>query len=281
VIERRALVIAVCCVVGASQGHAATLDELERQIRGVVLQRQAAERERAAIAVTAATLAEAIGDAQPQPGSPVRANATLERQLRSFDRVAGQLDAADRLLRSRDEAIARLKRAFGVELEKELKALSEAELQTAAARAEELETARRRVEALGGPPETFRPLIVVLPSATDTVADLDQKLAVLAAEQARGTDALAGMDQDLSVVEGRLIVSRRLLDDLEAAARRAPQDLRLVQRQVDEVQRRLRDLDDRRRAMQRDRDALALGLVEVGRHIAECRARRRELTPVA
>ena len=277
--EFRALAVAVCCVVVASQSHAATLDDVERQIREVVAARQASQRERSRLVLEAATLADAISAAQEPRGTQARASAALERQLRDFDRVAGQLDAADRAIRNHDATIARLRSAFNLELDKQTKALSQTDPRRTAARAVELEAARRRIEELTGPPPPFRPLLVVRPTATDTVADLDQKLAVLTAEQARGSGTLGVMDRDLSVLEGRAIVTRRLLDGLEAAARGAPQDLRLVQRQVDEVQKRLRELDAARNELRRARDTVVQGLADVAQQIKACRAQRGALIP--
>jgi chromosome segregation ATPase len=276
VIGTRALAVAVCCVVAGSSARAAdTLDDLERLIRLAVEQRQASDQERSRLVSEAATLAAAIGAAQNQAGSPARASATLERQLRDFDRLAARLDAADRKLKDHDATIARLRRAFTVELDKHTRQLSQTDRLKSAPLAIELEARRRRIDALTGPPHEFRPLLIVRAAAMDTAADLDHKLAVLAAEQVRGTEALDTMDRDLSVLEGRMIVTRRLLNDLEAAARGAPQDLRLIQRQVDEVQNRLRDLDVRRSGLRRVRDTVVQGLADVTQQIAECRARRR------
>lgn len=274
-IRLRTLAVMACCLSVASRGHAATLDDLERQIRNVVTQRQTSERERSRLVLEAASLAEAI--AQASRGAPARANAALERQLRDFDRLAGQLDSADRAMKGSDATIARLRRAFSAEIDKLTKELSHTDARTSAAREAEWEAARRRVDELVAPPAPFRPLLIVRPAVTDTVSDLDQKLAVLTAEQARGTDALRALDRDVAVLEGRAIVTRRLLDALETTARGAPQDLRLVQRQVDEVQTRLRDLDVKRRELRRVRDAVVGGLTDLERQAGECRARRAAL----
>jgi chromosome segregation ATPase len=274
VIEPRALATAVCCLIAIFQGRAATLDDLERQILGVVAQRQAAEGERARLVSEAAKLADAIGLAQSRSGSASRASAPLERQLRDFDRLAARLDAVDRTLRDYNSAIARLRKAVAVELDQQAKRAREADPLKFAALATQLEITRRRIDEITGPPREFRPLLIVRPSATDTAADLDQKLAVLDAEQIRGTEALVALDQDVTVMGGRIVVVRQLLTDLEAAARGAPPDLRLIQRQVEEVQSRLRDLDVSRRDLLRVRETLVQELAEVRRQIAECRVLR-------
>ncbi|MEO8519756.1 MAG: hypothetical protein ABI603_00250 [Acidobacteriota bacterium] len=273
--EVRTLAVALCCLAIASPLRAATLDDLERQIRDVVTERQASQKERGRLVAEAAALADAISAAQRR--TQARADAALQRQLRDFDRLARQLDAVDRALKNHDTTITRLRLVFDAEIDKQTKALSRADASTSAARASELEAARRRVDDLTGPTAGFRPLLVVRPMATDTVADLDQKLAVLAAELARGTNALKALDRDLSVLDGRGIVTRRLLDDLEATARAAPQDLRLVQRQVDEVQQRLRDLELQRIALRRVREAIVSGLADVDLQGRACRARRGTL----
>ncbi len=276
-IRLRTLAALACCLVVASRAHAAPLDDLERQLRDVVTQRQTSERERSRLMLGAAALADVISAAQASSGARSRASASLERQLRDFDRLAGQLDSTDRAIKNDDVTIARLRRAFSAELDKLTKELSQTDARTSAARAAELEAARRRIDELSAPPAAFRALLVVRPAATDTVADLDQKLAVLAAEQTRGSEALGAFDRDLAVLGGRAIVTRRLLDGLESTARGAPQDLRLVQRQVDEVQGRLRDLEVRRTDVRRVRDAVVAGLTDLEQQVRECRARRAAL----
>lgn len=271
------LAVIVCCVAVAWRGDAATLDDLERQIRDVVTQRQTAERERARLVLEAASMADAISAAQAPRETRARASGALERHLRDFDRVAGQLDAADRAIRGYDTTIGRLRRAFSAEIDRLTKELAKTDPRAAVARLDDWEAARRRVDELIARPATFRPLLVVQPAATDTVADLDQKLAVLTAEQVRGADALDALDRDLAVLHGRTIVTRHLLDDLEATARGAPPDLRLVQRQVDEVQARLRGLDDKQRDLRRVRDAVVSGLTDLAQQARECRTRRAAL----
>lgn len=263
----------------ASQSRAATLDDLERQIRAAVAQRQALLRERARLVSQAAALADTISDAQPSGANAVRADATLERRLRAFDKVAGQLNGADRDFKTHQATILRLRGAFSIELERQTKELARLDPRTAAARAAVLEAARQRVEELSAPTDTFRPLLVVRPEATDTSADLDQKLAVLAAEQARGAEALSTIARDLAVLEGRTILTRRLLDNLEAAALTAPLDLHLVERQVGEVQQRLRELSVQRIQLQRLRDTVVDGLADVDQQIKACRARRGGQVP--
>ena len=270
------LAVLACCVVVVSRAHAAPLDDLERQLRDAIAQRQTSERERSRLMVEAATLADAINAAQA-PGAQARATASLQRQLRDFDRVAGQLDATDRAIKNHDVAITRVRRAIGAELDRLTKELPQLDARASAARAAEVEAVRRRIDDLVAPPTAFRPLLVVRPSATDTVADLDQKLAVLAAEQARGAEALRTVDRELSVLGGRAVVTRRLLDDLERTARAAPPDLRLVQRQVDEVQARLRDVNGREVDVRRVRASIAAALTELGQQVTDCRARRAEL----
>ncbi len=276
-IRLRTLVALACCLVVASRAHAGPLDDLERQIREVVTQRQTSEQQRSRLMLEAAALADAISAAQASSGAPSRANTSLERQLRDFDRLAGQLDSVDRAIKNHDATIARLRRAFSSELDKQTKELSQVDARTSAARTAELEAARRRIDELIAPPAAFRPLLVVRPAATDTVADLDQKLAVLAVEQSRGTEALSAFDRDLAVLGGRALLTRRLLDGLESAARGAPPDLRLVQRQVDEVQARLKDLDVKQRELRRVRDAVVVGLTDLKQQARECRARRAAL----
>ena len=276
-IRLRTLAALACCLVVASRAHAAPLDDLERQIRDVVTQRQTSEQERSRLMLEAAALSDAISAAQASSGARSRANTSLERQLRDFDRLAGQLDSVDRAIKNHDATIARLRRAFSSELDKLTRELSQVDARTSAARAAELEAARRRIDELIAPSTAFRPLLVVRPGAADTVADLDQKLAVLAAEQARGTEALSAFDRDLAVLGGRALLTRQLLDGLESAARGAPQDLRLVQRQVNEVQANLRDLDVKRTEVRRVRDALVAGLTDLEQQVRECRARRATL----
>lgn len=207
-----------------------------------------------------------------------RANAAVARQLRQFDRLASQLDAVERTLKALDATLARVRGVFhnNVDIQS---SLARGTPLTSAARIAALEAARQRVDTLIGPVTSFRPLLIVSPLDTDTIADLDQKLTILAAEQARGIGALASMDRDLAVLDGRRLVTTRLLTDLDAAARSAPPDLRLVQRQVDEVQQRLRDLEAKRSELRRARDGLAKGLVDVEQQTRNSRARLAQLMP--
>lgn len=276
-IRLRTLAVLACCIFVVSRAHAAPLDELERQLREVIAQRQISERERSRLMREAATVADAINAAQTPGGAQARATASLQRQFRDFDRVVGQLDSTDRTIRTHDATIVRLRRALGAELDRLTRELSQTDPRTAAVRTAELETARRRIDELLAPSTAFRPLLVVQPAVTDTVADLDQKLAILDVEQARGTEAVSAFDRELSVLGGRTVLTRRLLDDLEKTARAAPPDLRLVQRQVDEVQARLRDLNVREADMRRVRSAVAASLIELDQQVKECRARRAAL----
>lgn len=276
-IRLRTLAVLACCAVVVSRAHAAPLDELERQLREVIAQRQTSERERSRLMREAATVAGAINAAQAPGGAPARATASLQRQFRDFDRVVGQLDSTDRTIKTHDATIARLRRAIGAELDKLTRELARTDARTAAVGTAELEAARRRIDDLIAPPTAFRPLLVVRPAATDTVADLEQKLAVLDVEQARGTEAVSGFDRELSVLGGRTVLTRRLLDDLERTARAAPPDLRLVQRQVDEVQARLRELSVRETDVRRVRTAVGAALNELDQQVKACRDRRAAL----
>lgn len=271
------VLLAACWLACGARGSAAPLDDLEAQVRAAVERRKAAEGERSRLIQEAAGLAGAIRDAQPPLGGAGRAGSALERRLRDFDRVAAQLDASDRTLRSLDADVARLRRAFDAEFERESRELQGRSSSAALARAAELAAARRRIDQLSTPPPAFRALLVVRPAPTDTVPDLDQKLAILSTEQSRGNAALAAVERDLTILDARLLVTRRLLEQLDAAARGAPQDLRLVQRQADDVQQRLRDIDQERTTLGQLRDTIRRELAEVERDIAECRARRAAL----
>lgn len=274
----RTLAIAVCCVILGSRVWAASIEDLERQLRSMAAERRAAERERTRLVAEAASLADAIGDLQNPLGNRARASASLERQLRQFDRLTANLDATDRKLKTYETASATLRQAFLVELDRETRQLAgQGDPRAAAARASELEAARRRVNDLGESSVSFRPLLVVSAAPTDTVADLDQKLAVLAAERTRGTGSIAALDRELSVLAGRAIMTRRLVDALESAARSAPQDLRLVQRQVDEVQSGLRDLNRRQLDLRRVRETFVMSLADLEKRVTECEQRRRAL----
>lgn len=273
-ILRRALAVVACCLVVAARVHGAPLDDLERQIHDAVARRQASEQQRAELMLEAAALAETIGAEQ---ASGARATAALERHLRDFDRLARRLDATDRAIKNDEATIVQLRRAFGAELDKLTQALAQGDARASAARATELDAARRRIDLMVAPPAAFRALLVVRPAATDTVVDLDQKLAVLAVERTRGLDALDAFDRELAVLGGRTVVTKRMLDDLEQTARAAPPDLRLIQRQVDEVQARLRDLGVKTAEVRAARATVVAALADLEQHVTECSARRAAL----
>lgn len=278
-IGRRTLVLAACCLAVSVTGYAATVDDLERQIRELVRQRQTSQQERSRLVAEAASLADVIAVAQASRGGSARASGALERQLREFDRVAGQLDAVDRTLKSYDTSIGRLRRTFDVELDRLAKGLAQTDARGVPAGSAALEAARQRIDELVAPAPPFRPLLIVRADPTDTLIDLDQKLAVLTEEHARGTEALEGIKRDLSVFGGRAIVTRRLLDGLESTARAAPPDLRLVQRQVDEVQSRLQSYDAKLTDLGRLRDSIVEGLAAVEKQQNQCRALRNAQLP--
>lgn len=276
---RRALAAALCCVAVAAPAWAASIEDLERQLRAVVEQRKASEQARARLMTDAAALSEGIAALQREAGPRARASRPLEQQLRQFDRIVAQLDAADRKIKEADTAASRLRTACLAEIDREMRGLDALQDPLASAsRSTALEAVRRRIDELAGPRPAFRPLLIVGVAPDDTVADLDRKVAVLAAERSRGTSALTEMDRELAVLSGRVIATRHLLDELETAARGAPQDLRLVQRQVDEVQRGLHEIEQRRDDLQRVRETVVKGLADIEKRVNDCDARRRALT---
>lgn len=272
----RAAAVALWFLAGSAPLWAATLAELEQQVRAAVTSRRQASDERTRLVSEAAALAVTISTAE-RGGGPLRASAGLERSLRDFDRLARRLDTVDRSLRALDSDVARLRRAFNDEFDRQSRQLSQDVGGTAFARAEELDSARRRVDELSAPPIPFRRLLVVEPSSSDTLTDLDRKIAILTSEQTRGTEALASVRNNLSVLDARAIVTKRQLEELTANSQGVPQDLRLVQRQVDEVRARLRDIESLRDDAQRLRASIEQDLADVQQQTARCRLRRSEL----
>lgn len=274
----RSLALALCFVLSGATAWSESVEDLERQLQAVVAQRAAVQQRRTELVAQAASLADAIAPLQSVSGGRTRASAELAGQLRQFDRVVSQLDESDRTLKNAEAQVARLRRAFLTELERESRQLSErSDPRATAVRTSELEAARRRVDEISATGTTFRPLLVVSALSTDTVGDLDRKLAVLASERTRGTEAVAALDQELAVLGGRAVAAQRLLVDLDAAARTAPQDLRLVQRQVDEIHKGLQDVERHQAELRLSREALVSDLADLQKRMNECEARRRSL----
>lgn len=262
------------CLMLASTAWSATVEELERALRAIVAAQAATDRERAILISDAATLVDVISSLQDRS---TRASPALENQLRRFDRVSGLLDAIDRKHRGQEADCVRVRSALVAEIDRESRQVERtAMLRPAASRIVELESARRRSQDLCGA-ALVRPLLDVSAAATDTVADLDQKLALFAVERQRGVDVLSATDRELAVVEGRTMLTRRLLDQMDSLARGAPQDLRLMQRQVEQVQQNLRALDVQRAALRTRRGAFVDGLATIEKRTSECLARRRAL----
>ena len=275
---RRAVRAALCCLMVSAAAWAASISEIERQLRAATVGRALAQKQRADRMAEAATLADVIAAEEDGSLGRTRASAELGGLLRRFDRLVSQLDESDRTIKGADVAILQLRQVFLAAFEAERRQLGAlTDLRSAAARSTELEAVRRRVDEMTASDATFRPLLVVSLSPADTVDDLDQKLAVLAAERLRAVDAVAATDRELSVLGGRAVVTRRILAGLEDAARRAPQDLRLVQRQVDEVQNGLRDIQSRQTEVGGVRDTIVSGLADLEKRVTECETRRRLL----
>lgn len=272
----RTLTVALWCLFSSATLLAATLADLEQEVRTAVAARKQAGDERSRLIAAAATLAATINTAERASGS-VRAGSGLERSLRDFDRLARRLDAVDRSLHALDGEVARLRRAFDEEFERQSRQLPQDRSASAYARAAELDNARRRVDELSAPPPAFRRLLVVQPSSADTVTDLDRKIAILVSEQTRGDDALTAARNNLSVLDARIVITRRQLDELTTNAQGVPQDLRLVQRQVDDVRARLRDIEAARDETLRVQTTIEQDLAVVQQQITQCRQHRSEL----
>jgi chromosome segregation ATPase len=229
----------------------------------------------------ASALADEIARLKARAGDVARADPALERRLQQFDRLSAGLDQADARLREQDRLIDQLRAAFDAEADAESRRVTEArgiDPGAVASRLSDIDERRRRVEQLIRAAPTFRPVLDIRLAPSDTAADIDRKLTILVAERERATAELSRLARELSVLDARETLKRRLLDSLESALREVPADMRVLRRQADDLTQSLRDINRQRQDLLRSRSDVQQAIVQLNERQGELQARRRSLT---
>lgn len=234
----------------------------------------ARQSERDRRAQEAGSLADEIA-ALKQRGAAPRADRRLEARLRDFDRLATRLDDADRRLQDAERQRAEALRVFQEGVEAETLALAVVSDATQRAqRAAALADAQRRAERYQQPgtASPFRPLLDVPLGAHESGPDLETKVALLRAEQARGQAELERLARALRLLDARLELARRLALEAESARRDAGSGQPLLQREADTLKLQVRGLHASREALagvgvdlRRALDTIEARLIEAAR----------------
>jgi FtsZ-binding cell division protein ZapB len=177
--------------------------------------------------------------------------------------------------------IGQLRAAFDAEADAETRRVSEdrgSDPSVVASRLSDVDERRRRVGQLTHAAPGFRPVLDIRLAPGDTVVDIDRKLTILGAERERATAELRRLAQELSVLDARETVKRRLLDSLETALNEAPADMRVLRRQTDDLTQSLRDLNRQRQDLRASRRDVQQAIVQLDERQGELQTRRRALT---
>lgn len=260
---------------------AASLPALERALTDAVTARAGLAAAREQRVVEASSLADEIARLKTRAGQATRADSELERRLQQFDRLSAGLDQADARLREQDRIIGRLRTDFDAEADAESRQATEnlrTDPRIVAARLNDIDQARRRIDRLELATPAFRPVLDVSLAPGDTVADIDRKVPILVAERERATVEVSRLTRELSVLDARETLKSRLLDTLESALREAPSDMRVLRHEADDMTQSLREIHVQQQDLLRDRNDLRRAIQHLNDRQAEFEARRRALT---
>jgi chromosome segregation ATPase len=271
-------VAAVICVwTIASSLEAATLVDLERALIDAVNVRARIAATRDQRVAEASVLADEIARLKTRAGSAARADAVLESRLQQLDRLSTGLDQADARMREQDGLIGQLRAAFDAEADAESRRVTEdrgADPRVVASRLSDVDERRRRVGQLTRMAPDFRPVLDIRVTLSDTVVDIDRKRAIVTAERERASAELGRLARELSVLDARETLKRRLLDTLESALSEAPAEMRVLRRQMDDLTQSLRDLNRQRQDLHALRRDVDRALAQLDQRQGELQARR-------
>ncbi|MHB8532855.1 MAG: hypothetical protein ACYDC2_09050 [Solirubrobacteraceae bacterium] len=259
---------------------AASLAVLERALTDAVTARAGLAATREQRVVEASSLADEIARLKTRAGNVTRANPELERRLQQFDRLSAGLDQADARLREQDRLIGRLRTDYDAEADAESRQVTEKyrdDPRSVAARLNDIDQARRRVDRLGQATPAFRPVLDLTLAPGDTVADIDHKLPILVAERERATMEVSRLTREISVLDARETLKSRLLDSLESALREAPSDMRVLRHEADDLTQSLREIRAQQQGLLRDRNDIHQAIERLNHRQIDFEARRRAL----
>ena len=204
-------------LMAALPAAGADLNSLERALREAVAARDRAVEDRGQHVSEAGTLADDIARLKGAHTAP-RADPGLEAALKRFDRLAADLDALDRTIRDRDRRVAAQRRRFDEEAATEsarLTANRSTGIGDVARQLAEIDEARRRVARLSAADPGVRPALHIELSPGEGSLEVEQKIALAAAERERLRGELARLDTVAAVIGARLLIKRQLVSELD------------------------------------------------------------------
>ncbi|MBN2370976.1 MAG: hypothetical protein JXO72_10860 [Vicinamibacteria bacterium] len=274
------LAVVLACAHGADAASM-TLDDLEQAVHEAVRERNALAQERRSRGDEAAALADEISRIKRRESAP-RADRELERGLRAFDRLVGALDDLDRRLKAQERTIDHAWKRFEKQADREMARLSEQKGGGAslAARVDSIETAIRRVRQDVARERRVRPALDIVLDPNDGPAEIRVKLALLQAEQRRFADLIVTLDQEIKVVETRLLIKRQLAREVKAASEDAGAGLSLLQRESDDLLQAVKEMERRREALLQDRAHLPRVLLKLDDLVESLLERESVLTTI-
>ena len=249
----------------------ADLASLERALVEAVAARDRAIDDRGQLMSEAGRLADDIARLKDAHAGP-RADPGLEAALKRFDRFAADLDDLDRTIRDRNRRVAALRRRFDEEAANEAARLASNRsggIGDVARQLAVIDEARRRVGRLGAADPAVRPALDIELSPGDGSLEVEQKVALAAAERERLRGEQARLDTVAAVIGARLLIKRQLLSELEGAARAGGSELALLTRESQNAAQAVQDLLREQEQVGRQRASLAESLAALDRRLGE------------
>ena len=249
----------------------ADLASLERALVEAVAARDRAIDDRGQLMSEAGRLADDIARLKDAHAGP-RADPGLEAALKRFDRFAADLDDLDRTIRDRNRRVAALRRRFDEEAANEAARLASNRsggIGDVARQLAAIDEARRRVARLSAADAAVRPALDIELSPGDGSLEVEQKVALAAAERERLRGEQARLDTVAAVIGARLLIKRQLLSELEGAARAGGSELALLTRESQNAAQAVQDLLREQEQVGRQRASLAESLAALDRRLGE------------
>ena len=261
-------------VVAAMPAAGADLAGMERALRDAVAERDRAVEERERRMSEAGELAGDIARLKDAHTGP-RADPGLEALLKRFDRIAADLDELDRTIRDRERRVAAQRRRFDEEAVAEAVRLTSNRnggIGDVARKLAAIDEAQRRVGRLSAAdPVGVRPALDIEWSPGDGALEVEQKIALTAAERERLRGEQARLDTVAAVVAARLLIKRQLVSELEGAARAGGSELALLTRESQNAAQAVQDLLREQEQVGGQKAGVAESLAALDRRLGEFR----------
>jgi hypothetical protein len=270
-------------VAGAGEaapgGLIAEPERVVRELIRLVGERDRLAGERRQLAASATSLIDEIARLKQQAGG-VHAGPELTRKLRTFDRLAAELDAGEARLAGMERRMLGLRQDFeraAAAAERELAGRGGRDAQATAETLARLATERERLLALLGPAGGFRPLLRVTLDPLDGLPELEAKLAIIDGERARAAERRDELRMEERLLATRLAGARQWARDLGAARREASGAFEALERGYERAEALSVALEARMTAIRREGLALQEDEVELMARRAEVEGRLRSL----